>query len=178
VRRAGQPRFSDRHSKNFFSRKFKMIQPTTSAQTGRGGLTRLASSGISHAQAGLAKLRPLLPSTIRSVKSAPPPGDGDAVCALPSEGAASHPVILHTTTLRSEHVSVTGTVKFFNETKGYVTVNARFPASQPLQLWPDVNGTMHQFQTTAQWQAFATAMGDFVAATDLGQTPAQPVTIP
>jgi hypothetical protein len=80
--------------------------------------------------------------------------------------------------MRSEHVSVTGTVKFFNETKGYVAVNAKFPAGQSAQPWPDVNGTMHQFQTTAQWQAFATAMGDFVAAVDLGQTPAQPVTIP
>jgi hypothetical protein len=86
-------------------------------------------------------------------------------------------VVVPTTTLRSKHVSVTGTVKFFNETKGFITVNGRFPA-QSFQSWPDVNGTMHQFQTTAQWRAFATAMGDFVAATDLGQTPAQPATIP
>jgi hypothetical protein len=100
-----------------------------------------------------------------------------AVCARRSR-TRRLTIIFHATTLRSEPVSVTGTVKFFNETKGYITVNARFPASQPLQLWPDVNGTMHQFQTTAQWQAFATAMGDFVAATDLGQTPVQPVTIP
>jgi len=75
-------------------------------------------------------------------------------------------------------VSVTGKVKFFNETKGYIAVNGKFPASQTTQAWPDVNGTMHQFQTTAQWQAFATAVGDFVAAIDLGQTPTQAVTIP
>jgi hypothetical protein len=60
----------------------------------------------------------------------------------------------------------------------YVAVNNKFPAGQTAQAWPDVNGTMHQFATTAQWQAFATAMADFVAAIDLGQTPAQPVTIP
>jgi hypothetical protein len=80
--------------------------------------------------------------------------------------------------MRSEHVSVTGKVKFFNETKGFVAVNNKFPAGQAAQAWPDVYGTMHQFQSTAQWQAFATAMGDFVAATDLGLTPAQPLAIP
>ncbi len=60
----------------------------------------------------------------------------------------------------------------------YIAVNGKFPAGQTVQSWPDVNATMHQFQTTTQWQAFATAMGDFVAAVDLGQTPVQPITIP
>jgi len=60
----------------------------------------------------------------------------------------------------------------------YVTVNNKFPAGQTMQAWPDVTGTMHLFSTTAQWQAFATAMGDFVAAVDLGLTPSQPVNIP
>jgi hypothetical protein len=60
----------------------------------------------------------------------------------------------------------------------YISVNGKFPAGQAAMPWPDANGAMHQFQTTAQWQAFATAMGDFVAAVDLGQTPVQPVTIP
>jgi hypothetical protein len=60
----------------------------------------------------------------------------------------------------------------------YIAVNGRFPAGQATESWPDANGVMHQFQTTGQWQAFATAMGDFVAATDLGQTPTQPVIIP
>ncbi len=75
-------------------------------------------------------------------------------------------------------MAVTGKVKFFNETKGYVAVNNKFPAGQTTQTWPDANGVIHQFRTTAQWQAFATAMGDFVAAIDLNQTPAQPITIP
>jgi hypothetical protein len=60
----------------------------------------------------------------------------------------------------------------------YIAVNGRFPASQVTQAWPDAAGAVHQFPTIAQWQAFATAMGDFVAVVDLGQTPAQPVTIP
>jgi hypothetical protein len=60
----------------------------------------------------------------------------------------------------------------------YIAVNGKFPAGQATQAWPDVNATMHQFQTTAQWQAFATAIGDFVAGVDLGQTPVQPITIP
>lgn len=75
-------------------------------------------------------------------------------------------------------MSVTGKVKFFNETKGYVAVNGKFPAGQSAQAWPDASGKLHRFASTAQWQAFATAMGDFVAAVDLGQTPAQPTIIP
>ena len=43
-------------------------------------------------------------------------------------------------------MSVTGKVKFFNETKGCIAVNGKFPASQTTQAWPDVNGTMHQFR--------------------------------
>lgn len=60
----------------------------------------------------------------------------------------------------------------------YIAVNSKFPAGQATQAWPDATGAMHQFQTTAQWQAFATAIGDFVAATDRGETPAQPMAIP
>jgi hypothetical protein len=60
----------------------------------------------------------------------------------------------------------------------YIAVNGKFPAGQMALPWPAGGGTLHQFQTTAEWQAFATAMGDFVAAVDLGQTPSQPVTIP
>jgi len=36
---------------------------------------------------------------------------------------------------------------------------------------------MHVFSTTAEFQAFATAIADAVAALDLGQTPATPVVI-
>ena len=60
----------------------------------------------------------------------------------------------------------------------YVAVNGKFPAGQSTQPWPDISGTFHQFPTIAEWQAFATAMGDFVALVYLGQSPSQPVTIP
>jgi hypothetical protein len=60
----------------------------------------------------------------------------------------------------------------------YIAVNGKFPAGQSAQAWPDASGAVHLFPSTAEWQAFATAMGDFVATLDLGQTPAQPVTIP
>lgn len=60
----------------------------------------------------------------------------------------------------------------------YVAVNGKFPAGQAQQAWPDAGGVLHFFPTTALWQAFASAMADFVAAVDLGQSPAQPVTIP
>lgn len=60
----------------------------------------------------------------------------------------------------------------------YVQVNGRFPAGQAQLPWPDAAGTPHVFPTTSQFQAFATAVGDFVTATSLGQTPAQPVVIP
>jgi len=60
-------------------------------------------------------------------------------------------------------------------------VSGKFPAGQTTEAWPDVSGMMHQlhqFQTTAQWQAFATAMGDFVAAIGFGQISIRPATIP
>jgi hypothetical protein len=60
----------------------------------------------------------------------------------------------------------------------YISVNGRFPAGQTTLPWPDVNGTPHVFETTAQFQSFATAIGDYVTALALGQSPTQPVTIP
>jgi hypothetical protein len=59
----------------------------------------------------------------------------------------------------------------------YIQVNGKFPAAQTALSWPDASGAPHVFPTTAEFQAFATALADFVAALDLGQTPAQPVTI-
>ena len=59
----------------------------------------------------------------------------------------------------------------------YAQINGKFPAGQSAQAWPDSSGTAHAFPTVAAWQAFATAMGDFVAALDLGQTPEQSVFI-
>lgn len=59
----------------------------------------------------------------------------------------------------------------------YVAVNGRFPNSQSTQAWPDTSGTIHKFISTTQWLAFATAMGDFITALDLGQSPSNSITI-
>ena len=60
----------------------------------------------------------------------------------------------------------------------YIAVNGKFPAGQFSLAWPDINGTPHSFPTTAEFQAFATVLGDYVAALELGQSPAQPSTMP
>ncbi|HTV45760.1 MAG TPA: hypothetical protein VMF05_10620 [Stellaceae bacterium] len=66
----------------------------------------------------------------------------------------------------------------------YISVNARFPAGMTSLPWADLAGAVHTFTTTAEFQAFATAMGDYVTELQMaviGQAtalPAQPVTIP
>ncbi len=61
----------------------------------------------------------------------------------------------------------------------YIAANGKFPAGLSNMPWPDSSGTLHYFPTTAEFQAFATVIGDFVTALDLGMTlPNQPVSIP
>jgi hypothetical protein len=60
----------------------------------------------------------------------------------------------------------------------YIQVNGKFPAAQMVLPWPDAAGEPHAFPSVTLFQAFATALADFVAAVDLGQTPDQPVPIP
>lgn len=65
----------------------------------------------------------------------------------------------------------------------YIAVNGRFPAGQATLVYPDIAGAAHGFASTAAFQAFATALADYVAAIDEasvsgGSMPAQPVTIP
>lgn len=65
----------------------------------------------------------------------------------------------------------------------YIVVNGRFPGGGETMGWADITGAARTFQTTAEFQAFATAIGDYVAGLEaviLGQSdtlPAQPVTI-
>lgn len=51
----------------------------------------------------------------------------------------------------------------------YIAVNGKFPAGQTSLAWADLSGAVHGFPTTAQFQAFATAVGDYVANLDLTQ---------
>lgn len=60
----------------------------------------------------------------------------------------------------------------------YIVVNGKFPGGLASLAWPDASGNPHVFPTTASFQAFATALADYVTLTDLGQKPAQPSTIP
>lgn len=61
----------------------------------------------------------------------------------------------------------------------YIAANGKFPAGLSNMPWPDSSGTLHYFPTTAEFQAFATVIGDFMTALDLGMTlPSQPVSIP
>jgi hypothetical protein len=104
---------------------------------------------------------------------------GNSIGAAPSALIASMQLISTSTpALNATYAIDPDTQQKVQSVSLYIAVNGRFPTGQTTQAWPDVNGTIHQFQTTAQWQAFAAAMGHFVAALDLGQTPAQPVSIP
>jgi hypothetical protein len=51
----------------------------------------------------------------------------------------------------------------------YITVNSKFPAGQTTISWQDINGNPHSGFTTSQFQAFASAIADYVAAVDLAR---------
>ena len=60
----------------------------------------------------------------------------------------------------------------------YIEVHQTFPGGATTMPWLDATGTPHVFPSVAEFQGFATAAADFVAAVSLGQTYAQPATIP
>jgi hypothetical protein len=64
ARRAVVRQFQIDTAKKFLMRKFNMMLRATAVVVGRSGLTEPGLSGISHAHAGLAKLRPPPPTTI------------------------------------------------------------------------------------------------------------------
>lgn len=65
----------------------------------------------------------------------------------------------------------------------FIVVNGKFPGGQSTMAWADAAGAAHTFPNTAAFQAFATAVADYVAALDavlLGislELPAQPLVI-
>jgi hypothetical protein len=60
-----------------------------------------------------------------------------------------------------------------------IAVDGNFPAGLTSMPWPDSSGTLHYFPTTTEFQAFATAIRDYVTKVDLGMPlPTPPVTIP
>ncbi len=70
----------------------------------------------------------------------------------------------------------------------YIQVNGKFPAGETALAWPDASGVTHSFPAMASFQAFATALGDYVTALALAyqatlagsawSPPAMPVVIP
>ncbi len=65
----------------------------------------------------------------------------------------------------------------------YIQVNGVFPAGQSVWPWPDASETPRMFPSVSLFQAFATAMADFVAGIELAilsgaAFPASSVTIP
>lgn len=69
-------------------------------------------------------------------------------------------------------------------TQLYVTVNGKFPGSSGTMSWVQANGYVVSFQSTAEFQAFASAVASYVAdlqeiaLTNSGVLPAASVTIP
>jgi len=60
----------------------------------------------------------------------------------------------------------------------YTLAHNTFPGGASTMAWFDKAGTPHTFPSVAEFQAFATKVADFVAAVSLGQSYAQPATIP
>lgn len=59
----------------------------------------------------------------------------------------------------------------------YIVRNGRFPAGQSSLPVPDIEGVPHVFPSTDLYEAYATALGDYVTALKLGLPATQPVTI-
>lgn len=59
----------------------------------------------------------------------------------------------------------------------YIQVNGKFPDGLNPFPWPDASGTMHDFASTSQFLALASALADYATALNLGLTPAAPLTI-
>jgi hypothetical protein len=48
----------------------------------------------------------------------------------------------------------------------YCLVNGNFPGGGTTYPWPDISGTFHTFPSVAEFQAFASAVANYVAALD------------
>jgi hypothetical protein len=44
----------------------------------------------------------------------------------------------------------------------YILMNSKFPGGSTTMNWPDIDGAIHTFPSTAVFQAFATAIADYV----------------
>ncbi|MGC9271934.1 hypothetical protein [Acidiphilium sp.] len=53
-----------------------------------------------------------------------------------------------------------------NRVAGYITTNGKFPAGLTAMPWPDISGVVHEFATTAEFQALASAVANYVVELD------------
>ena len=53
-----------------------------------------------------------------------------------------------------------------NRIQGFIAANSKFPNSLTALPWPDISGVVHEFPSTAEFTAFASAVADYVMALD------------
>jgi len=82
-----------------------------------------------------------------------------------------------TPALNSTYLYDTAHIQDMMATSLYIQVNGKFPAGQAAFPWYDSNGAVRMFTSPAQFQTFASAMADYVAMLNIGQTPTEPITI-
>lgn len=105
------------------------------------------------------------------------------VAAWQAAQAASRPpttlqiVSTGTPALNGTYAIDAGTLARLAEIVEGLQVTGAFPDGLSALPWPDASGAMHDFPTTASFIAFAEAVENYVVASNLGQTPATPVTM-
>ena len=53
-----------------------------------------------------------------------------------------------------------------NRVQGFIAANGKFPNGLTSLPWPDITGAVHEFSSTAEFTAFASAVADYVMALD------------
>jgi len=134
-------------------------------------------------------LTPSQIAAIRAIVSAHNPAKADPRATLASLISAGAQVVSSgTPALNGTYPIDPATQQQVASVALYIAVNGRFPAGQTSFAWTDVSGGSHLFASTSEFQAFATALADYVAALNLaaktllaGGTaswPSEPVAIP
>ncbi len=93
-----------------------------------------------------------------------------AAAAVQAAIAAGCPVVsAGTPALSGTYAIDAASTANINAVSTYITVNGKFPAGQASIPWPDIAGAVHVFPSTASFQAFASAVADWVMKISLFQ---------
>ena len=93
-----------------------------------------------------------------------------AAAAVVAAIAAGCPVVsAGTPALSGTYAIDAASTANINAVSTYITVNGKFPAGQTSIPWPDIAGAVHVFPSTAAFQAFASAVADWVMKVSLFQ---------